>query len=237
MLLNPLLYTRGPGPYDPVLLIAALLGVMAGVIIAMKRDGLRRHLAVAGLALILSAALERTFIMVLPAIVAWFAFAGYKLAHRVRRIRFHGYFVLACAETCMIVFGLACILDEPTTAPAKHDLFTTIVSFTEFPLLVLAIVMLALGWRPKPLCHGGGPVRVPPYFAGMLALLVGLLTMNASNFSAGTLTPPGADQTALILCLVYTVFALHGPRFDYNGLCRHCSWRQRRRITLFHPGR
>ena len=54
--------------------------------------------------------------------------------------------------------------------------------------------------------------RVPPHFAGMLALLIGLLTMLLNNFQEGALASPGADQTVLVLCLVYVVFALHGPR-------------------------
>ena len=66
--------------------------------------------------------------------------------------------------------------------------------------------MLALGWRKGP--HH----TTPPYFAGTLALLLGLLTMLLNNFQSGTLPPPGADQTTLVLCLVYAVFALHGPK-------------------------
>ena len=53
---------------------------------------------------------------------------------------------------------------------------------------------------------------MPPYFWGMLALLVGLLAMLLNNFDAGKLPPPGADQTTLILCLLYSVSALQGPR-------------------------
>ncbi len=49
----------------------------------------------------------------------------------------------------------------------------------------------------------------------MLALLLGLLTLLVNNLPTGpmaTLPAEGTDQTAFILCLVYTVFALHGPR-------------------------
>ena len=46
----------------------------------------------------------------------------------------------------------------------------------------------------------------------MLALLVGLLVMQLNSFEAGKLPPPGVDQTAIVLCLLYTVSALHGPR-------------------------
>ncbi|HVT83514.1 MAG TPA: hypothetical protein VHM90_22930, partial [Phycisphaerae bacterium] len=112
----------------------------------------------------------------------------------------------------LITFGMACIFAEPTATPQPADLFAQITSFAEFPLLVLAIVLLALGWRKGPNPAAPQSAKTPPYFWGMLALLIGLLAMLLNSFQAGSLPPPGADQTVLILCLLYTVSALHGPR-------------------------
>jgi hypothetical protein len=212
VLLNPALYTPHLDPLNGTLMGTALLGLMAGAILAMKRDHFLRYLAVTVLALLLSAVGD-TFIMLLPAMVAWMLFAGYQLArvppsslsveppHRTR-----GFLIMALGEILLVVFGLACVLIEPTRSPSPATLFSHIVSFADFPLLVLAIIMLALGW------HKGPHHTTPPYFAGTLALLLGLLTMLLNNFQSGTLPPPGADQTTLVLCLVYAVFALHGPK-------------------------
>jgi hypothetical protein len=213
VLLNPLLFARSGGPFDSTLMAAGLLALMAGVIIAMKHTSYFRCLVVAALALAL-ARLSDIFIMLLPPLVAWLLTAAYSLAVSAEPARrTAGFAVMAAAEIALLVFALACILVDPTSAPHPATLFSTIVSFSEFPLLVLCIVMLALGWRAT----GGAHARfagtgTPPYFWGMLALLVGLLAMLIINFQAGKLPPPGADQTALILCLLYTVSALHGPR-------------------------
>ena len=76
----------------------------------------------------------------------------------------------------------------------------------------MAIIVLALGWRKGP--HA----TTPPYFYGVLALLFGLLTMLLNNFQAGKLPPPArADQTVLVLCLLYTVFALQRPQAAAMG--------------------
>jgi hypothetical protein len=139
--------------------------------------------------------------------MAWFLYTGYSLARDPdpgERVR--GFIIMAIAEGSLLLFGLAMIFEQPAPAPPPSTLFSAIVGFTNFPLIVLAIVMLALGWRKGP--HG----TTPPHFAGMLALLVGLLTLLINNFQYGTLPPPGADQTVLVLCLLYIVFALHGPR-------------------------
>jgi hypothetical protein len=216
VLLDPLLVARTAVPWDKRLVGAGLLGLMAGAIIAMKRDRLGRYVAVVGLALGLTW-LSETFAMLLPALVAWLAWVGFGLAKKPGRDwatvrgRTHGYVILAAAECGLVVFGLACILAEPTPPPMPATLLRAIVSFAEFPLLVGAILMLALGWRPGR--RGvAGEEKTPPYFWGMLALLVGLLTMLVNNFQGGALPPPGADQTVMIVCLVYTVSALHGPR-------------------------
>jgi hypothetical protein len=228
VLLNPLFVARAVQPFEPRLMAAGLLGLLAGAIIAMKQDKLRRYLAVVALALLLSAVSD-AFMLLLPALAAWLVMVGYGLAKGKREDRTRGYIILAAAEVALVTFGLACILIEPTPAPHPRTLFATIVGFAEFPLLVLAIVMLAIGWRPArgaeftprreipaPLPRGrrARPARAPapPYFAGMLAFLIGMLGMLLNNFQSGTLPPPGADQTVLILCLVYTVAALHGPR-------------------------
>jgi hypothetical protein len=224
VMLNPLFFARRLGaggdaagmPFDRTLLAAGLLGLMAGAIVAMKQDRLRRYLAVLVLALGLTA-LSDTFAMLLPAVGAWLGFVGFQRARApVPRDRTRGFVILAAAEVALMVFGLACVLVEPTPLPTSEALFPTIVTFAEFPLLVIAILTLALGWRPPAGVSGQAQVprhaRVPPYFSGMLALLVGLLTMLLNNFEAGRLPPPGADQTVMIMCLVYTVFALHGPR-------------------------
>src|ERR1041384_860846 len=87
--------------------------------------------------------------MLLPALGVWLIIAGYGMARSaVRDERVRGYAVFAAAEICLLIFGFACIFVEPTAAPSASTLFPRIVSFVEFPLLVLAIVMLALGWRP-----------------------------------------------------------------------------------------
>jgi hypothetical protein len=206
VLLDPVLYTRHPDPLNATLVGTAVLGLMAGAIIAMKRDNFLRYLAVTVLALLLTAVAD-TFLMLLPALVAWMLFAGYQLARLPDpAARRRGILIMALGEIQLLVFGLACILIEPTRSPAPATLFSNIVSFADFPLLVLAIVMLALGW------HKGPNRTTPPYFAGTLALLIGLLTMLLNNFQSGTLPPPGADQTTLVLCLLYAVFALHGPK-------------------------
>lgn len=213
VLLNPFLFAHASGPFDHTLLAAGVLSLMAGAIIAMQRNNYMRYLAVALLAMILTL-LSESFVMLLPAIIAWLIYASVSLARSPDPSeRTRGYAVMAAAEIAIITFGMACILIEPTTTPHPSDLFTRVVSFAEFPLLVVAIIMLALGWRKTPRPGDAAPAaKTPPYFWGMLALLIGLLAMLLNNFQAGTLPPPGADQTALILCLLYTVSALHGPR-------------------------
>jgi hypothetical protein len=212
VLLDPVLYTQHPDPLNSTLVAMALLGLMAAAIIAMKRDHFLRYLAVTILALLL-AKVDDTFIMLLPALVAWMLFAGYQLARippsslsLARPHRTRGFLIMALGELLLLLFGLACVLIEPTRSPTPATLFSHIVSFADFPLLVLAIIMLALGW------HKGPHHTTPSYFAGTLALLIGLLTMLLNNFQSGTLPPPGADQTTLVLCLVYAVFAIHGPK-------------------------
>src|SRR5205807_419061 len=120
------------------------------------------------------------------ALVIWLILVGYQMAksrHMIDRLR--GYLVFAAAETDLMVFCLACIFADTTpalpvatataAAPAlaQSTLFTNIVTIADFPLLVLSIIMLALGWRTGPAPQS----KAPPYFAGMLALLIGLLTM------------------------------------------------------------
>ncbi len=151
-----------------------------------------------------------TFMMMLPTLVVWFLVAGYGLVRGADvAARRRGVFIMALGEVGLFVFGVACIVIEPTRSPEPGTLFSSIMGFADFPLLVVAIVMLALGWRTGP---GGERGTTPPYFAGTLALLVGLLTMLLNNFQSGTLAGPGTDQTVLVFCLVYVVFALHGPR-------------------------
>ncbi len=211
VLLNPLLFAHSAGPFDRTLLAAGLLGLMAGAIIAMRRNSYMRYLGVALLAMTLTL-LSDSFVMLLPTIIAWLIYAAVMLARsKEPSERTRGYAVMAAAEIALITFGMACIFIEPTAAPQPAALFSTVVSFAEFPLLGIAIIMLALGWRRVP--DAAAPAaKTPPYFWGMLALLIGLLVMLLSGFQAGTLPPPGADQTVLILCLLYTVSALHGPR-------------------------
>jgi intracellular septation protein A len=206
VLLNPLFYTRHATPFDRTLLAAGVLGLMTGAIIAMKRDNMLRYIAVMLLALLLTA-ISDGFIMLLPALVAWLFAAGFLLARsRDGGSRVRGIVILGIGQVGLFIFGLACILAQPTQSPAPATLFTRIVSFVDFPLIVLAIIMLALGWRK-------GPNRsTPPHFAGVLALLVGLLTLLLNNFQSEGLPQPGTDQTVLLICLVYTVFALHGPK-------------------------
>jgi hypothetical protein len=206
VMLDPLVFARVPVPFDTGLVSAGLLALLAGAIIAMRHDRYLRYLVIALLAATL-AAIAEMFIILLPPLIAWLLYAGYSLTRSKEALeRTRGIAVLVAAEIGLVIFGLACILVEPTSSPLPASLFSTAVGFFEFPLLVIAIAMLALGWRKGP------AGATPPYFSGMLALLLGLLGMLLNNFQAGTLPAPGADQTAVILCLLYTVFALHGPR-------------------------
>jgi hypothetical protein len=211
VLLNPLLFAHSTGPFDRTLLGAGLLGLMAGTIIAMRRNSYMRYLGVALLAMALTLVSD-SFVLLLPTIIAWLVYAAVLLARsKDASERTRGYAVMAAAEIALITFGMACIFAEPTAAPQRAALFLRVVSFAEFPLLVIAIIMLALGWRRSP-DSGGRAAKTPPYFWGMLALLIGLLVMLLDSFQAGAVPAPGADQTAVILCLLYTVSALHGPR-------------------------
>ncbi len=211
VLLNPLLYhpritSNIPLGIDRTLVTTGLLGLIAGAIIAMRRDNLLRYLAVAALTLVL-ALLADSFLLIVPALVAWFVSAGFILARSDKpRLRTHGIVIMTLGEVGLLLFGVATILEQSAATPLNADFFSKIVNFVDFPLLVVAILMLALGWRKSP----GG--KTPPHFAGMLALLMGLLTLLLNNFQSGFLPEPGTDQTVMLLCLVYTVFALHGPR-------------------------
>jgi hypothetical protein len=205
VLLNPLLYNPHAG-VDKTLLAAGILGLMTGAIIAMKRNNVLRYIAVMALALSLTL-ISDGFLMLLPALVVWMIAAGFGLVRsQDAGSRTRGFVIMGIGEIGLFIFGLACVLIEPTQTPAPPTLFSTIAGFIDFPLIVLAIVMVALGWRKGP--HD----TTPPHFAGILALLVGLLTMLLNNFQSQELPPPGTDQTVLVFCLVYAVFALHGPR-------------------------
>ena len=132
VLLNPILFARSREPYDRTFLAAGLLGLMAGAIVAMKQNNFLRYLAVALLALSL-ACVSETFILMLPAIVAWLIFGGFMLARSgVPRERTRGFVVMAAAEIAFMVFLLACVLAEPTAAPPAATLFAGIVGFSEF---------------------------------------------------------------------------------------------------------
>jgi hypothetical protein len=210
VLLNPWLYMyRGatpPGDLDKTLLATGILGLTTGIIIAMRRDNLVRYFVVGALGLSLIA-LANSFLMLLPPLAVWFIVTGYQLSKSaVSKERVRGFIIMALGEVLLLFFGIGCILEQPEPTPAASTLFSRIVSFADFPLIVISIVMLALGWRKGP------NDATPPHFWGMLALLVGLLTLLLNNFQYGTLPPPGADQTTLLLCLLYTVSALHGPR-------------------------
>jgi len=209
VLLNPLLYSyrHGPPPaLDKTLLASGLLGIITAAIIAMKRDNLLRYFIITSLSLALTT-VSPSFLMLIPALVIWLLYTGYSLSKStVPRERVRGIVIMGCGELSLLIFGLACILEKPTPPPPPSTLFSTIVGFTDFPIIVLAIMLLALGWRKSP--HTD---TTPPHFAGMLALLVGLLTLLLNNFQYGNLPPPGADQTVLLLCLLYTVCSLHAP--------------------------
>jgi hypothetical protein len=208
VLLNPLLYSHQAHTpaLDRRLLATGVLGLVTGAIVAMKRDNVLRYFAIAALALALTT-LSRDFLMLIPALVAWFLYTGYSLAKDpVPFERTRGFMIMAIGEASLLLFGLACLLEKSAPPPEPSTLFSSIVSFGNFPLIVLAIMMLALGWRKGP--HD----TTPPHFAGMLALLVGLLTLLLNNFQGGALPRPGEDQTVTVLCLLYIVFALHGPR-------------------------
>jgi hypothetical protein len=208
VLLNPLLYSyqAHSDVLDRRLLATGVLGLVTGAIVAMKRDNVLRYFAIAALTLALTT-LSRDFLMVIPALMAWFLYTGYSLARDpIPMERTRGFMIMAIGEASLLLFGVACILEKATPPPPPSTLFSSIVSFGNFPLIVLAIMMLALGWRKGP--HA----TTPPHFAGMLALLVGLLTLLLNNFQGGALPRPGEDQTVVVLCLLYIVFALHGPR-------------------------
>jgi hypothetical protein len=209
VLLNPLLYSTRFHPsaaLDTTLLATGLLGIITAAIVAMRRDSVLRYFTIAAMTLALTL-VSNHFLMLVPALVAWFIYTGYSLARDPdagERVR--GFVIMAIGEAALLLFGLAMILEQPDPPPRPSTLFSSIISFTNFPLIVLAIVMLALGWRKGP--HD----ETPPHFAGMLAFLIGLLTLLLNNFQYGTLPPPGADQTVIVLCLLYIVSALHGPR-------------------------
>ena len=199
-------WTTGAPPFDRTLLSTGLLGLMAGAIIAMNRNNVARYFAVMALALVL-AWLSPDFLMLLPALALWIIAAGYSMSLApLAGARARGFLVLAVGEIGLFIFGLACILEEARATPSAEMLFQQIVGLLDFPLIVLGIVAVGLGWRKGP--RG----TTPPHFAGVLALLVGLLTMLLNNFGAGELSRPGADQTVLLICMLYVVFALHGPR-------------------------
>ena len=205
VLLNPLLYHKAL-PFDRTLLSTGLLGLMAGAIIAMNRNNVARYFAVMALALLLTW-LSPDFLMLLPALALWIIAAGYFMSLApLAGARARGFVVLAVGEIGLFIFGLACILEEARPTPPAEKLFQQIVGLLDFPLIVLGIIAVGLGWRKGP--RG----TTPPHFAGVLALLVGLLTMLLNNFGAGELSRPGADQTVLLICMLYVVFALHGPR-------------------------
>ncbi len=205
VLLNPLLYAKAQ-PFDRTLLSTGLLGLMAGAIIAMKHNNVARYFAVMALALLLTQ-LSPDFLMLVPALAIWIIAAGYSMCIApVAGARLRGFAVMAIGEIGLFIFGIACILGEATSTPAPGKLFQQIVGLLDFPLIVLGIVAVGLGWRKGP------RATTPPHFAGVLALLVGLLTMLLNNFGAGELSRPGTDQTVLVICMLYVVFALHGPR-------------------------
>ena len=205
VLLNPLLYARAQ-PFDRTLLSTGLLGLMAGAIIAMKRNNVARYFAVMALALLLTW-LSPDFLMLVPALAAWIIAAGYSMSSApVPGARLRGFAVMAIGEIGLFIFGIACILGEATSTPAPEKLFQQIVGLLDFPLIVLGIVAVGLGWAQGP------RATTPPHFSGVLALLVGLLTMLLNNFGAGELSRPGTVQTVLLICMLYVVFALHGPR-------------------------
>ena len=206
VLLNPLLMSRHAVPFDRTLMATGVLGLMAGAIIAMERNNPLRYVAVMVLALLLTW-LSKDFVILLPALAAWLIAAGYGMGIApAPRARARGFVVLAVGEIGLFAFGLACVLGEATPSPMPERLFSQIVGMIDFPLIVLAIVMVGLGWTRG---RGG---KTPPHFSGVLALLVGLLALLLNNFQTQELGTPGADQTVLLICLLYTVFALHGPQ-------------------------
>ncbi|MGN6368320.1 MAG: hypothetical protein ACTHN5_08685 [Phycisphaerae bacterium] len=206
VLLNPLLYHKAQ-PFDHTLLSTGLLGLMAGAIIAMNRNNVARYFAVMALALLLTW-LSPDFLMLLPALALWIIAAGYLICVKPSppATRARGFVVMAAGEIGLLIFGIACLLEEARPTPSPDKLFQQIVGLLDFPLIVLGIVVVGLGWRAGP--RG----TTPPHFAGVLALLLGLLTMLLNNFGAGELSRPGADQTVLLVCMLYVVFSLHGPR-------------------------
>jgi hypothetical protein len=206
VLLNPLLVAHAH-MMDRTLLGAGLLGLLAAVIVGMHRESLGRYLAAAGVMAALPV-VSKAFLLMLPALILWLGFVGYLLARdRERRLRVRGFVVLGLAEAGLILFGVACLLEPATELPRPADLFARIVSFADFPLTVAGIAALALAWGRRP--SGGNP----PWMAGLLALFLGLLTLMLNNFQSRNLPPPGADQTMVLLCILYAVFALASPPY------------------------
>ena len=204
LLLSPLLIAAAK-PFDRTLLAAAILGLLTAAIVGMHRERFSRYLAVGGLALLLPL-VNKSFLLMLPPLIVWLGVAGYFLTRAPQPgIRVRGFGVMAIAEVGLMLFGLACLLEPAASTPAPAQLFATIVSFADFPLIVAGIMGLALAWGRRP--QGD----TPPYLAGLLALLVGMLAMLLNNFQAGGLPPPGADQTLILLCIIYTIFALGSP--------------------------
>jgi hypothetical protein len=190
---------------DRTLLGTALLGLLAAVIVGMHRESLTRYLAAAAVMIALPL-VAKAFLLMLPALILWLGFVGYLLTRdRDRQLRLKGFVVMALAEIGLVLFGIACLLEPPTELPPPADLFARIVSFADFPLTVAGIVGLALAWGRRP--RGGNP----PWMTGLLALLLGLLTLMLNNFETRKLPVPGADQTMVLLCVLYVIFALASP--------------------------
>ena len=205
ILLNPLLIVPAQ-PLDKPLLGAALLAMLAAVIVGMRRESLRRYLLAAGIMAALPV-VSLAFLLLLPAMILWLGFVGFLLSRdHDRAVRPKGFVVMALGEIGLVLFGVACLLAPTEPLPGERDLFATIVSFADFPLTVAGIVGIALAWGRHP--RGGNP----PWMTGLFALLLGFLTLLLNNFQSGRLPPPGADQTMVLLCVVYVVFGLGSPR-------------------------
>jgi hypothetical protein len=208
ILLNPL-FAVSFEPFDRTLMGAALLGLLTAAIVAMKRESLPRYVS----AVIIMAALallSRSFLLMLPALILWLLFSGIMMVRPSQKspgVKTRGFIVLAFAEASIVLFGIACYFEPPLPPLAAADLFATIVSFADFPLTIAGIIALALAFGRSP------TNQTPPWLTGLFALLLAMLTLLITNIQSRKLPPPGADQTMILLCILYTIFSLSTPRW------------------------